>query len=310
MIKSLENTRIGKWQRIASFISIVDYPVLNCPYCGAEQLQFDLNSVGTRPVTKEMADSVCRKYRQAQQEFKTPTQLIGGLENANNWIKLLGVGMIFAETIIKQQDAINGRPHLMTGFLKCNDCNGSVAASGMQIIAEANHSRPKTTLVKVEHFTPTIPIVPFSQHVPEQVREELLDAFKHFHFDPPSSASKLRRAIEQFCKDMKADGRNLHQQICSLRVKQPEIADYLESLKLIGNEGTHASDVSEIDLLHAFEVFQFVLEIYDRQARFKETQANYEKLMEKYGVVPKVPKLENKAKPPATKARQEAIKDG
>ncbi|WP_019676059.1 DUF4145 domain-containing protein [Arsukibacterium perlucidum] len=310
MIKSLENTHIGKWQRIANFISVVEYPVLNCPYCGEEQLYFDPESIDTRPVTKDMADSICKKYRQAKEENKKPSVLLDELGDANGWAKLFGIGLVFAEVIVKQQDAINGLPHLMTGYLTCHACDGSVAASGMQVVAEATQSRRQTTLVKVEHFTPTLSIIPVSNNVPEPIKIELLDAFKHFHFDPPSSASKLRRAIEQFCKDMKLQGKGLHQQISSLRQIQPELADYLEPLKLIGNEGTHASDVSEIDLLHAFEVFQFVLEYYDRQARYKQTQANYKKLMDKYGPKQEVPKLENKAAPAVKGNKQQAVANG
>lgn len=307
MIKSLENTHIGKWQRIANFISVDEYPVLNCPYCGEEQLYLDPESVDTRPVTKEMADSICKKYRQAKEENKKPSVSLDELGDTNSWVKLLGMGLIFVEVIAKQQDAINGLPHLMTGFLNCHACDGSVAASGMQVVAEATQNRPQKTLVKVEHFAPTIPIFPVSQHIPEPIKAELLDAFKHFHFDPPSSASKLRRAIEQFCNDMKVEGKGLHQQISSLRKIQPEIADYLEPLKLIGNEGTHSSDVSEINLLHAFEVFQFVLEFYDRQARYKQTQANYKALMDKYGSKIEKQKLQDKAVSAAKGSKQQAV---
>jgi hypothetical protein len=307
LIKSLENTHIRKWQSIANFISVDEYPILNCPYCGEEQLHFDPESVDIRPVTKDMADSICKKYRQAKAENKKPSVSLAELDDANNWVKLLGMGLIFVEAIAKQQDAINGLPHLMTGFLTCRACGGSVAASGMQVVAQATQNRPQITLIKIEHFIPTIPIIPLSNNVPEPIRAELLDAFKHFHFDPPSSASKLRRAIEQFCKDMKLGGKGLHQQISSLRKIQPELADYLEPLKLIGNEGTHASDVSEINLLHAFEVFQFVLEFYDRQARYKQTQANYKALMDKYGPKSEVPKLENKAAPAAKGNKQQAV---
>ena len=47
-------------------------------------------------------------------------------------------------------------------------------------------------------------------------------------------------------------------------------------------------------MLHAFEIVQFVLEIYDRKARYKETQSNYEQLVSKFDEVKiqlRIPKL-------------------
>lgn len=294
MILSLDDSRISKWQRIASFTALKNYPILNCPYCGEEQLQFDLSTIGAMPITKPMADSFNRTYRQAKQDLEKPSISLDSLKGAPGLIAIVGAGLIFLETMAKQNHALHGIPHLMAGFLKCLGCSGSVSASGMQIIPEGNQVNSESNLIKVEHFYPTIPIIPVSMNVPEPIRNELLDAFKHFHFDPPSSASKLRRAIEQYCIDKKAVGKNLHIQISYLKANNPEIADYLEPLKLLGNEGTHSSDVLEIDLLHAFEVFQFVLENYDRDARYVETKANYEQLMQKFAVKLDVPRLEGK----------------
>ena len=83
--------------------------------------------------------------------------------------------------------------------------------------------------------------------------------------------------------------------IKSLERTHPEEAKYLDALRLIGNEGTHGSDVAELDLLYAFQVFEFVLELYDRNARYNELNHVYDKLASKYEKKKqplKLPKLE------------------
>ena len=177
-------------------------------------------------------------------------------------------------------------------FLECQNCQGTVSAVGLAKLhhrKNANETQ-KPTQVKFEYFTPTIPMMNVSGNVPRHISNELIDSFKHFHFDPPSAASKLRRSIEKFCNDQGAEGNNLHRQIIDLKETNPEEAQYLEALKLVGNEGTHSDGVDEQDLLQAFKMFQFVLELYDRKARFQATQADYDNITSKFST-PK-PQLE------------------
>nr|WP_243749561.1 DUF4145 domain-containing protein [Pseudoteredinibacter isoporae] len=109
-----------------------------------------------------------------------------------------------------------------------------------------------------------------------------MDAFKQFHFDPLSSASKLRRAIERFCEGEGASGGNLHRKIESLQNVMPDEAGYLMTLKLVGNEGTHAHDVTEDDLLQAFNLFEVVLSIFERREKFRLVSKHRDQLNEKF----------------------------
>lgn len=195
--------------------------------------------------------------------------------------------MPFLSTVIESVSDVlsplNGDKFLFNGYFSCEKCGEHVSSTGVLLKAQIMSDKPSPEYIKVEHFSPTVPIFPLSENIPTLIVDELLDAFKYFHFDPPSAASKLRRSIEKFCADMNVEGSNLNRKVQNLAKTHPEEASYLEALKLVGNEGTHGSNVDELDLIYAFEMFQFVLELYDRKARFGALQESYEKLAEKVG---------------------------
>jgi hypothetical protein len=277
---------LAVWKRISSFTALDSYPLLPCPHCNKVALQLDQDSIQLRAIKEHALLTASRKYRDEKQTKKTSLQqrheAIG--KSDGFWLPLLGV---IATTYLDVIDPVNGNPSLFNGFFTCSDCGEYVTASGVLLEPKKwlNDSTPQAKQIKVEHFSPTVPIFPLSANTPKPIGEELFDAFKHFHFDPPSSASKLRRAIEKFCDDLQIeDGHlNLNRKIQILAKIHPEEASYLEPLKLIGNEGTHGSDVSELDLLYAFQMFQFVLELYDRKARFDSLNDTYQKLADKVG---------------------------
>tara|TARA_R110000772_G_C13309004_1_gene439694 strand:- start:10539 stop:11423 length:885 start_codon:yes stop_codon:yes gene_type:complete len=286
---------INLWKEIVSFTELKKYPQLPCPHCLDIKLTLDETSIQKRTISEEILKKNNRKFREQKNVNvqKNKNQIEQLSQGDGFWLKLLAVA---GSTYMDLIDPFNGKQFLFNSFFTCENCNASVTATGiyLQPLKLSEQAPEKSPMIKIDHFSPTIPMIEISKNVPSDIHTELNDAFKHFHFDPLSAASKLRRAIEQFCVDFQLKGKNLHQKICSLKEKYPEEAEYLEALKLIGNEGTHDHDVSEIDLLHAFEIVQFVLEIYDRKARYKETQSNYEQLVSKFDEVKiqlRIPKL-------------------
>jgi hypothetical protein len=269
---------INSWKKIFSFTLTDEYPSITCPYCSAETLKIQQDSLVLKQISREQAEKSYKKYAQikkqkedkiseAAKEFKSET-LLGAV---------FSVGAVL---LLDHTADFNGDPSLMNGFMQCQSCGGNVSINGLAI--DSNRGENNIRL-KVEYFSPCVPVFRISENVPEIIMTELQNSFLHIHFDPNSAASKLRRAIEQFCSDWGAKGKNLHQQICSLKERHPEEAEYLESLKLLGNEGTHASNVEEVDLLYAYKVFQFVLELYDRKARYQLAKEDYEKIITKFG---------------------------
>lgn len=276
---------ISLWKKITNFVTVDKYPNLPCPHCSQSTLALDKESIQLRPISGKQLESGSRKYKEAKQASENKKNQLYKADDdkpSNIWLDLFKIAGVLVE---EWNNPLNGETFLLSGFFTCSSCNQSVAATGIYLKPNqlSPEQTPKPASIKIEHFSPTVPITPISENIPEHIKEELLDAFKHFHFDPLSSASKLRRVIEQFCDNMQAKGKNLHQKICSLKANFPEETEYLEALKLLGNEGTHAYKVSELDLLHAFEITQFVLEVYDRKARYLKTKANYNELVNKFG---------------------------
>lgn len=283
-IQPIMHMNINTWKSIISFTELKKYPLITCPYCLETALKIDESSINKRPIPEKILERSSRKFKTEKAAKKAIyEQKLESLSNGDGfWLKMFAsLGLTYQDMI----DPLNGKQYQFNCFFTCEKCNENTNATGifLQPLKLSEQSKVKPSIIKIEHFSPTIPMIPLSIHIPDNIKVELADAFKHFHFDTLSSASKLRRAIEQFCINMEAKGRDLNQRICNLKQRYPEEAEYLEALKLIGNEGTHSHDVTEIDLLHAFEIVQFVLEVYDRKARYLATQTNYELLASKFG---------------------------
>ena len=271
------------WKRISNFVAKDSYPKLPCPHCNNVELTLDLESIQTRSASEKVLLEGSRKYRDEKLKKKRVSdERQAAIQEADGfWLPLLGT-IITAHQ--EETAAINGIPYLFSAFFNCDSCDQHIVSTGVLLKPKKGFDdKSKPEHIKIEQFSPTVPIFPLSTNTPKVIGEELFDSFKHFHFDPPSAASKLRRAIEQFCDDMKVEGGNLNRKVQNLAKTHPEEAAYLEPLKLIGNEGTHGCDVTELDLLYAFQMFQFVLELYDRKARFESLQQTYDKLANKVG---------------------------
>lgn len=273
---------LNLWKGISSFVAIDKYPTLPCPYCAEIGLKLDKSSIQARGVSEEKLLETSKRYqRDKDASVKKRKEKHNNIEESDPFlVKLIFVALDYYS---ESTSPINGAPNLFNSFYHCENCNENVSASGVLLKPKVGlEDKPKPDFIKVEHFSPTVPIFNLSENTPHEVGKELFDAFKHFHFDTPSSASKLRRAIERFCDDMNLDGNVLHSRIDKLKETHPEEAKQLLALKLIGNEGTHGSGVEELDLLYAFQIFQVVLELYDRKARLDSIQSCYEKLADKY----------------------------
>ena len=170
--------------------------------------------------------------------------------------------------------------------MNCDNCGDNIAINGLcQVpIRVMSEQSELPTLYKVEHFSSPIPLFEIEKDVPASVQIELLGAFSYFHIDTNSSASKLRRAIEQFCIQLGAEGKNLYRQLDSLKTQYPIEISLLDTLRLVGNEGTHSHglDVTEDDLLTAFKIFKEVITIFRKQRILSELQSDQITLNEKF----------------------------
>ena len=290
---------IKDWKRLIGFVDITQYPALPCPYCEQGVLHIDIDTLVKKAVPEAYKEISSRHYQDPDDisEKRIESRLSRINTKSDGWNMLLSLGVLLLET---QEDSIHFEQ--CTSFLTCEHCQTSVTATGLLKVHTSAGKEKVRRLekIKFDNFTPAIPMMYLSQEVPSKIRIELLDSFKHFHFDPTSAAAKLRRAIETFCHDLELEGKGLHQQISSMSKVYPEEAKYLMALKLLGNEGSHVErhsddkEVEEIDILQGYCLFEYVLELYDRKARFKATMADFEKINAKFSRNKQTKLIENK----------------
>ncbi|BBB29886.1 DUF4145 domain-containing protein [Neptunomonas japonica] len=281
------------WTSISSFIDATKYPSLPCPYCKSGEVALDLASLETRPLPDKYKEMASRHYED-QKKVQADRIAIKGVSVIAAFDEHPLLGIIFGACAISEELKEDIRTvGQCISFFECKQCKGGISGIGLAKIHQrkAVNEEQKPTQVKFEYFTPTIPMMDVSPNVPSNIKSELFDSFKHFHFDPPSAASKLRRAIEGFCKVEGAEGSNLQRQINSLKSISSEEVEYLGALKLVGNEGTHSDGVDEQDLLQAYTVFEYVLELYDRRARYQATLPDFKQITSKFNKTK--PQLEN-----------------
>jgi hypothetical protein len=259
------------WQSITGFVSLQSYPTLPCPYCKSHQLSIDTKSISYRKAIHPEKSAILAKEMNSQKQEKS---------DALNSKTFLGVLAVLGNLYLNAQKT----PAKFICFFKCKDCGGDVSATGTSqySIGANTPNQIENPLLKIEYFSPPVPIFNVNASVPTPVKEEVLQSFNHFHSDLPSSGAKLRRSIEKLCSELGFKEKNLHCSISAMEKQFPEEANLLHSLKLLGNEATHSDSVNEEDLLDAFEVQEFVLGVFERIKTKKQAEETANKLKLKF----------------------------
>lgn len=229
------------------------YPLLPCPFCRSKTLGLNPDDLTFRNVSADDCAKLFRKHGAMK-----PDNVRSSFEE-NAFLGLLA-GISLAMEYSRTQWS------RFAGFFTCKNCGNSVSTIGLAATPTGkgigDYERPR---IKVEFFSPAVQMFELSSTTPNAINEELLKAFAYFHSDLTAAGAKLRRAAEQFCTELGYEGGSLHNRIRDLGISYPTEADWLRSLKLLGNEATHADGVDEVDLLHAFEVFDGLLDIFRRK---------------------------------------------
>lgn len=133
----------------------------------------------------------------------------------------------------------------------------------------------------------------FPAKSPDEVKEELRAAFAIFWLHQAACAGRIRVALECLMnhlgvpkrkkdKNGKYSDLSLHARIDAFAKHEPTIGPHLMALKWLGNAGSHNREVSQNDLLDAFEIMEHALgEIIDR--RSAKVAALAKKLTKKHG---------------------------
>ncbi len=174
-------------EQIIDFENINTYPKLPCPYCNQNSLYIDENSINYRIDEYNDVTKIIKKER------KENFELVGDIYKENNFFGVFA-GLAIGTLTIMEKAA------KFISFFTCKNCNKQVSATGtMKLNREEDIN---SASIKVEYFSPPIPLFNLSSNIPEDIREELIQSFNHFHSDISSSGSKLRRAVEKMCANL------------------------------------------------------------------------------------------------------------
>lgn len=104
---------------------------------------------------------------------------------------------------------------------------------------------------------------------PAAVADELRASFRIFWSDQSASANHVRSSLERLLDDVgvkrksrakdKTHDLSLHQRILEFQKGEPTLGGHLLALKLLGNAGSHGSEVTASDVLDALEIVEHCL---------------------------------------------------
>lgn len=124
------------------------------------------------------------------------------------------------------------------------------------------------------HCRPTLHMISVSGNCPAAVREALDAAYALYWIDRPSTAGRIRVAVERLLdhlgipnKGAKGGYLSLDDRIEAFTKGDATYGAQLMALKWLGNVGAHTIDVNIDDLLAAFEVMEHILsEVIDKKS--------------------------------------------
>lgn len=178
---------------------------------------------------------------------------------------LLGFVVAFASAYEKLQYV----QHKFVGFLICKDCGEAIGFGGRAEIPRSIQDRPTylSTRLYPEYFSPPLPFFTFDARYPDSVRQNFIRAFGLAFSDAASAANAIRQGVESLLDEMavpKMDERkgrlSLFERIKKLGETNAELAELLDGIRFLGNEGSHTGKVVREDLIRAFGVVDHVLD--------------------------------------------------
>ncbi|WP_259065009.1 DUF4145 domain-containing protein [Mucilaginibacter sp. X4EP1] len=180
-----------------------------------------------------------------------------------------------SETLASENMTSQGYPYydyVFTEHLKCDNCGEVVVALGRKSEdSNPNEEGKHDMFIKYLAFEPTPFLIVVPKSCPKRVKEILLESFSLFWRDENSCANKIRVSVEALMDALKIKktklnkkGREtlkLHARIMEFRLQNAEVADFLLAIKWIGNSGSHMDNITVPQLLDAYELMEYALEL-------------------------------------------------
>jgi hypothetical protein len=136
---------------------------------------------------------------------------------------------------------------------ECKTCNGICLFSDWEASDNPGDLQKATLLYPAPRA--------LGEAIPKEIRKSYEEARKVEKISPNAFAVLIRRSLELLCKDQKAKGNNLKEQIADLSergiIPKPLVA-MAETLRFIGNIGAHKIEVN-IDLEETSAIDDFLV---------------------------------------------------
>ncbi|WP_313491922.1 MULTISPECIES: DUF4145 domain-containing protein [Sphingobacterium] len=171
----------------------------------------------------------------------------------------------------------NGIVHPTTTFLvtthfKCKNCGFIVTAifEKVEDVRYVDENGYQIDIWNPVVYHPALKIIPMPKNAPKEIESMITGSFGLFWYDINSCGNKIRAALELLMDHVgipKTDGKGksmtLHHRLREYAVQnsaKPEIGQYLEAIKWIGNAASHGGSVKKNDILDAYELLEAIME--------------------------------------------------
>ena len=169
-----------------------------------------------------------------------------------------------------------------TAISTCQNCKDKVYIVGTYGIewlpSEDDDGTPRADFVPshtIKYMTPAYQAVKLPKQCPESVVRLFDEAMEVFFANPDLCANRIRTSIDALLTDQKVprfktkSGKRrrlgVHERIDLFKAVNTDVAELLEAVKWIGNEGSHQAKLTFADLIDGLEIYGLALKLlYDK----------------------------------------------
>lgn len=169
-------------------------------------------------------------------------------------------------------------PEMITGIfngeLKCTNCGEITVFNGLYGVEMTFGSDGLPAgygdQLLIKNLLPSVPLIRFPRRCPKPIRDRLSEASTVIWSNPDLAANRIRTAIDDLltlqnvnkiiinkqCKRVRLD---THSRIVQYAKSNPDVANALEAVKWIGNNGSHETGLSINDVFDGLDLFSYSL---------------------------------------------------
>ncbi len=164
---------------------------------------------------------------------------------------------------------------LGTSHLQCHKCKDAVVMTyvGSNDVRHTDEMGNEYNRIEPLSYYPPPPIIHIPVSCPIEIKTILKKSFGLFWIDLGSCANKIRIAVEALMNYYGIDHKLvLHKRVEKFGSTNAKVSGYLIAIKIIGNDGSHHSTVNKGEVLDAYELLEYSLELLfnDREKGINE----------------------------------------